>query len=311
MSSAGALIRTRARATALGAGLVAVAIVAACTQHAPPPAQTAAKFTVGAPYQAGGEWWYPRVDFSLDTTGLASVAREHGPSTSDGERYDPTAMAAGHHTLQLPAIARVTNLDTGLSALVRINDRGPAAAGRVIELTPRAAELLQIADGSRVRLEMQEGESRQLAAETEGGNVPIDVATAPSASVVAENLAPPPGVGTSARGRSAPGSQAPRAVAIGTTSAIPQRLPEQVSRGPASGGLLYVVAGSFSSPRYARILQARLAGLGAQVATDYSAPRDRAIIVRIGPFQTATEADAALGRALRAGVTDASIIVGS
>jgi rare lipoprotein A len=137
------------------------------------------------------------------------------------------------------------------------------------------------------------------------------MASAPAAAVTAEALPPPPGTFISSRGRNAPDRPLPRAVAIDTTAAIPQRLPEQVVRGPAIGGLIYVVLGTFSHVQYARVLQARLAELGAQIASDYDAPPDRAIVVRLGPFGTPAQADAALDRALRAGVSDASIEVGS
>ena len=274
--------------------------------EAPPPA---VHFVVGDPYQAGGIWRYPRVQFDSDETGLATVAGAHGPYTADGERFDQTAMAAAHRTLQLPAIARVTNLDTGLSAVVRINDRGPAAPARLIELTRRAAQLIQAGDGSRVRVQVLEGESRRLAADLQGDGPRLDLARAPTATVTAEALPPPPGTVASNRGRIAPSGLVQRPAESTAPTPVPLRLPEEVSQGPATGGLLYVDAGSFSRTEYARILQQRLASLGAQVTTSYDAPRDRAYAVRIGPFTAVPDADAALDRTLRAGVTDARIIV--
>ena len=88
---------------------------------------------------------------------------DHAPLTADGEAFDPTALAAGHQTVQLPAIARVTNIENGRQILLRINDRGPAALGRILELTPRAAELLQATDGTRIRVQVLTVESRSLA----------------------------------------------------------------------------------------------------------------------------------------------------
>ena len=265
---------------------------------------------MGAPYEIGGVWRYPHADFSYDETGLATVAPAgQGPTTADGERYDANAMAAGHRTLQLPAIARLTNLDTGLSAAVRLNDRGPVSPARLVEVTPRVAQLLQIQDGSRVRLQIMETDSRQLTASVEGGSPKLDIAAAPSVGVSAEPLAPPPGIAAE-HGRSAAGLPSAAAIAVSTAATVPLRLPEQVSREPARGGPLYVEVGTFSRPGYARILQSRLASLGAEIATDYGAPRDRAFVVRLGPFGSVGEADAALDRALHAGVTDASIVVG-
>jgi rare lipoprotein A len=66
----------------------------------------------------------------------------HGVSTSSGERYDMYAMTAAHKTLPLPTYARVTNLRNGRSIVVRINDRGPFVANRLIDLSYTAAEKL-------------------------------------------------------------------------------------------------------------------------------------------------------------------------
>jgi rare lipoprotein A len=68
----------------------------------------------------------------------------HGVSTSSGERYDMYAMTAAHKTLPLPTYARVTNLRNGRSVVVRINDRGPFVANRLIDLSYTAAAKLDM-----------------------------------------------------------------------------------------------------------------------------------------------------------------------
>ncbi|MFC7551974.1 septal ring lytic transglycosylase RlpA family protein [Pseudoroseomonas wenyumeiae] len=85
----------------------------------------------------GGVWSYPREDFALRETGLATVIPDPRPgrATADGEIYDPALLTAAHRTLQLPAILVVTNLENGLSLRVRVNDRGPAQSGRVVALS--------------------------------------------------------------------------------------------------------------------------------------------------------------------------------
>ena len=60
--------------------------------------------------------------------------------TADGEAFDQSALAAAHQTLQLPAVARLTNLENGLQVMVRINDRGPATPHRLVEVTRRTAD---------------------------------------------------------------------------------------------------------------------------------------------------------------------------
>ena len=68
----------------------------------------------------------------------------HGESTSNGEKYDMYGMSAAHKTLPLPCYARVTNLKNGKSIVVRINDRGPFVANRLIDLSYTAAQKLDM-----------------------------------------------------------------------------------------------------------------------------------------------------------------------
>ena len=68
----------------------------------------------------------------------------HGENTSNGEKYDMYGMSAAHKTLPLPTYARVTNLKNGRSIVVRINDRGPFVANRLIDLSYSAASKLDM-----------------------------------------------------------------------------------------------------------------------------------------------------------------------
>lgn len=99
---------------------------------------------VGKPYKVKGKWYYPKEVRSYSKVGKASWygSAFHGRLTANGEIYDMTHLTAAHPTLPLPSYARVTNLKNGNSVIVRINDRGPFAHGRVIDLSKRAAELL-------------------------------------------------------------------------------------------------------------------------------------------------------------------------
>src|SRR4030095_4466773 len=69
----------------------------------------------------------------------------HGQKTSNGETYDMYAMTAAHPTLPLPSYAKVTNVTTGKSVVVRVNDRGPFLQGRIIDLSYAAAHRVGIA----------------------------------------------------------------------------------------------------------------------------------------------------------------------
>ena len=115
----------------------------------------------------------------------------HADLTADGEAFDQTALAAAHQTLQLPAIARLTNLENGRQVVVRINDRGPATPHRLIEVTRRTASLLRFADDNavRVRLEVLAAES-YAAVDAVPGTPKLEIATAPLGEVRQSDLPP-------------------------------------------------------------------------------------------------------------------------
>ncbi|MGI4950626.1 MAG: RlpA-like double-psi beta-barrel domain-containing protein [Janthinobacterium lividum] len=289
------------------AGCVVLALLAVgCTRRAAPPAGPA-RYLVGGGYQQSGTWFYPREDFHYDATGLAAVLPDRRSVTANGEAFDPTALTAAHQTLQLPSVARVTNLETGAQLLLRINDRGPASPARIIALSPRAASLLGVSGTARVRVQVEEQPSMALR-EQLGGGPRLTVAAAPRASVTAEALAPPSGVAQSSRGRNAGGPQAAMAEPTQTAETVPDRLPETVTRGPVAPGSLMIRAGSFGQMQYAARVEARLSRIGGRVVRVRDGRSDR-FEVQAGPFASVAAADAALDQALRAGVSDARISV--
>lgn len=99
---------------------------------------------IGKPYQVAGKWYFPKADETYNKVGQASWygPNFHGRMTANGEIYDQFALSAAHPTLPLPSYARVTNIENGKSVIVRINDRGPFHGRRIIDLSARAAELL-------------------------------------------------------------------------------------------------------------------------------------------------------------------------
>jgi rare lipoprotein A len=101
-------------------------------------------YKVGDPYRIDGQWFVPREDPNYDRSGVASYYAEdfHGRRTSNGETFDMWALTAAHPTLPLPSYAYVTNLENGRTLLVRINDRGPYAKGRVIDVSRTTARYL-------------------------------------------------------------------------------------------------------------------------------------------------------------------------
>jgi rare lipoprotein A len=97
------------------------------------------------PYSVAGRTYVPLAgDVAFSESGLASWygRKFHGRPTSSGEPYDMFAMTAAHKTLPIPSYARVRNPANGREIVVRINDRGPFADGRVIDLSYAAAAKL-------------------------------------------------------------------------------------------------------------------------------------------------------------------------
>ena len=105
------------------------------------------KRKVGNPYTINGVTYYPIPQSEgYRKTGIASwYGRDfHGKKTANGERYNMYALTAAHPTLPLPTWVRVTNLENGKSVRVRLNDRGPFARGRLIDLSYTAARTIDM-----------------------------------------------------------------------------------------------------------------------------------------------------------------------
>src|SRR5467141_99973 len=162
-------------------------------------------YRVGKPYTVGGRIYVPEEDTNYREEGLASWYGDdfHGRLTANGEAFDMGALTAAHPTLPMPCYARVTNLGNGKSLIVRVNDRGPYHGNRLIDVSNKAAELLEFKGNgiARVRVEyvgrapLEGSDDRQLVATLRTG-VP-----APSPSMVRVASARPfvPEIPSSAR----------------------------------------------------------------------------------------------------------------
>jgi rare lipoprotein A len=112
---------------------------------------------LGQPYKVAGKWYYPKEDRKYRKIGAASWYGDafHGRLTANGEIYDQTHLTAAHPTMPLPSYARVTNLLNGSSVIVRVNDRGPYAHGRIIDLSRRAAEMLDYSNTGTAKVKVE------------------------------------------------------------------------------------------------------------------------------------------------------------
>ena len=127
-----------------------------------------ARVKLGRPYEVLGRRYTPRDAPDFEEVGVASW---YGPTfqgklTANGEIFDEADLSAAHRTLPLPSYVEVTNLDNGRRLVLRVNDRGPFANDRVIDLSRRAAEELgtKQAGLARVRVRRITPSEAQLAA---------------------------------------------------------------------------------------------------------------------------------------------------
>ncbi|HUN39301.1 MAG TPA: RlpA-like double-psi beta-barrel domain-containing protein [Acetobacteraceae bacterium] len=300
-------MRFGVRAGGIGVAVLvcaATAWLAGCQRR--PPANP--HYVLGPPYQAGGTWWYPQESYNFDETGLADVyADGHAPLTTDGEVFSQGGLTAAHATLQLPAIARLTDLESGRSILVRINDRGAPTPTRLVQVTRRVADLLGMSqDGvAQVRLQVLAGPS-QAAAQHVPGAPSLAIAAAPRSSVASADLPPPPGVREESSGRAVA-----VAVAVARTDGADgasDRVPEIVTQGPPQPGRLWVRLDTFQSYEYAAVQRARLAGFSPRIEPVFEG-REESFRVMLGPLPSVAAADAAVEQAIREGIPDARIVV--
>jgi len=131
-------------------------------------------YRVGKPYTVAGRVYVPEEDPNYRAEGMASWYGDdfHGRLTANGEVFDMTSLTAAHPTLPIPSYARVTNIRNGKSLIVRVNDRGPYHGNRLIDVSNKAAELLEFKSNgvARVRVEyvgrapLEGSDDRQLVA---------------------------------------------------------------------------------------------------------------------------------------------------
>ena len=193
-------------------------------------------YKVGNPYQITGVWYYPHEDFAYDEVGIASWYGPgfHGKSTANGEAYDQNALTAAHRTLPLPSLVRVTNLDNGRSVVLRVNDRGPFANDRIIDVSRRAAQLLGFEQKgtARVRVQILGEESLALKNRLQRGQsvqeayMPPPPEAAPVAPVETASLDPMPPANPMATIEPTP--------IVPPTVAEPAALPELPAEDPAA-----------------------------------------------------------------------------
>ncbi len=249
-------------------------------------------YKVGNPYQIAGNWFYPTENESYDETGIASwYGRDfHGRRTANGEIYDMDALTAAHPTLPLPIYARVINLENSREIVVRINDRGPYAHDRIIDLSRMSAEALGFSDQGTTRVRV-----------TYLGRAPLDGDDSWETRLYERTRGQP----NSADGVVPPGTQA--RTPTNTQQASLNNNGNQNIAGSESNNL-FVQAGSFRDEAGARRLSARLGGADATSITTVQVGNLTYYRVRSGPYAQQSSAEQARQRVENAGINGARIV---
>jgi rare lipoprotein A len=291
------------------------------------------RYTTGTSYQVDGVWYQPREDAAYDRVGTASWYGElfHGRRTANGEIYDMDRLSAASPTLPLPVYARVTNLENRRSIIVRVNDRGPYASSRIMDLSRRSADALGFRQKGTARVRVQylaraplngddSYERRYLASQglaqvasrsgakdpATVGSVKAGIRRSAKRAYGAEQVA--------ARPAEPIAPVAPRAPQQIRPAAAPGLRWEASARGAggpldgAGAGGFLVQAGSFRSEDNAERARSLLGGIAPVEVAPTQAGGETLFRVRVGPFADQEAAASALARVTGAGYRGAKIV---
>ena len=314
---------------ACGAVLALASVGACASHHGGSGVAQRGMYKIGAPYTIDGITYTPHEEFQHVETGVASWYGPgfHGKSTANGERYDQQDHTAAHRTLQMPSVLRVTNLGNGLSTVVRVNDRGPYARSRVLDLSRAAAQDLDMMKSgtARVRIEQLTMESQAMKEIALNGGGPTEQRDALD-KYVAGRRGPPP-VTATAQATPPPVVQVQAAVPNNPRS--PAVTPMQLSGaagngGPTIGGTptigslavatpglaggFYVQTGSFSTANNAEKQRGLVRSYGTSEIFQASAGGREIYRVRLGPYTTSDAAGLVADRLKRSGYGDARVV---
>jgi rare lipoprotein A len=264
-----------------GAGAAAPAATPGLTEQGTERPAWLEQERVGPPYEVSGRWYVPTVEPGYEQVGTASWygADFHGRRTASGEVFDQDALTAAHPTLPIPSLVQVTNLQNGREVIVRVNDRGPFVRSRLIDVSRAAADALGFASAGHARVHVRYlgPAPRRVAADA--------LEAAPLAEPEELEPAPTPAVaGPGADLAGAPGEDA---------------------RTPAGGYVVQV--GAFADLANAHRVRQAAAAAG-PVTVDVRATASGELFrVRVGPWSTREQAEAALRTLAALGYADAIV----
>ena len=277
-------------------------------------------YKIGNPYQIKGIWYYPNVNYEYDETGVASWYGPgfNGKLTANGEIYDQNALTAAHKTLPMPSIVQVTNLENGRSLKVTVNDRGPYAFGRIIDMSRRGAQLLGFHRNgtAKVRVKILSEESRILAESMKSSATLARIGTPISKNidvskdkVSAQNLGPPNGGEVAAPRPLNKTQQKFQRIEVRNKKKIKENRDALVKSVPIKATNVYVQAGAFTRFDFANRTAAKLSELGSIKISSFKRKGIEFFRVRAGPISSINNADKILERIIRAGFLNARIVI--
>ena len=254
------------------------------------------RYKIGDPYNVGGVWYYPERDLSYDETGIGSW---YG---------DEFAGRLTHKTLPMPSVVRVTNLDNGRSLVVRINDRGPFVAGRIIDLSREAARLIGFKDAgiAKVRVQILTEQSLRLEELARRGNFP-EVDGIPEEAKPDFNAVGSSDVtftATSSNGRAYKTEDGQSALDLMSRSQV-----GEIITVPPIETDIWIQLGAFHSRENASTVLERVQGVGKGGITEVDVRGQTLHRVRLGPIRDVMVADSLLADVLELGFKGARIIV--
>jgi rare lipoprotein A len=155
----------------------------------------APKYYIGSAYKVDNVQYVPSEDMHYNQTGVVGIipAELNGTKTSNGEIFDMSQMVATSKTLPLPTIARITNLENGNNATVRINNRGPFVNTRIMDVSPAVAAKLGINGTAKVQIQVLADESMAVKNATLGGTTATPMTTVETDSPATQSSAPAAG----------------------------------------------------------------------------------------------------------------------
>jgi rare lipoprotein A len=281
-------------------------------------------YKLGKPYKVNGVWYFPAENPRYDEIGFASRYPKsfQGQRTANGEIYNNEMLTACHKTLPLPSIVQVTNLSNNKSIIVRINDRGPFVNDRLIDVSEKAATLLEFPEEGnvKVRIEIMNQESKTAANALQGA----EKAVIPASAVTKEaeepsleksenfvNVEPTPSSPEEAEAESLfdppPAQQTLPPQPAPASSPQEKMAPVEHVSPPEKH--YYVQAGVFGNPENAKNLSDKLGSVGLVESTPLTVNGRSLHRVRVGPFSSITDAQHALQKIKRYNLPDARIMI--